>query len=281
MRYRYQFEDRNKFDKKKIIFIVILLIIAVIVSAFFLKNSNNKIVSKTSSIVVKPFVSIYEFGHNVVKGIKNSSENKEDLIAKITELQKENDELKIKSLESEKILNENESLRKMLEIKKNFQHFNIAMGNIIYREHDNWSRTFKIDIGKNDGIDINMAVVAKDGLVGYVSSVEDSTATVTTILDPSSAVSVKISSANEPAILKGDLDLKASNKLKLEFIELNASISIADVLYTSGIGTLYPASIPVGKIIEIKNSKNDTDRYAIVEPNVNIRTITEVGVIKK
>ena len=44
-------------------------------------------------------------------------------------------------------------------------------------------------------------------------------------------------------------------------------------------GSLYPSSIPVGKIVEIINSKNDIDRYAIVEPNVNIATISEVGVI--
>ena len=138
----------------------------------------------------------------------------------------------------------------------------------------------QISKGNNNGIKVNQAVVAKDGLVGYISSVEEYTATVTTILDPSSSVSVKISGVNEPSILKGDLDLKSSNKLKLEFIELDASISISDILYTSGLGSLYPASIPIGKIIEIKNSKNDIDRYAIVEPNVNITTISEVGVIK-
>ena len=51
------------------------------------------------------------------------------------------------------------------------------------------------------------------------------------------------------------------------------------MLYTSGLGSTYPSSIPVGKIIEVVNNKNDMNRYAIVEPNVNIRTISEVGVI--
>ena len=125
----------------------------------------------------------------------------------------------------------------------------------------------------------NQAVVSKDGLVGYISTVNKDTSVVTTILDSSSSVSVKISTASEPAILKGDLDLKSKNKLKLEFIELDANISNSDILYTSGMGSLYPSSIPVGKIVEIINSKNDIDRYAIVELNVNIATISEVGVI--
>ena len=60
---------------------------------------------------------------------------------------------------------------------------------------------------------------------------------------------------------------------------VDAEISIADILYTSGLGSTYKGAIPVGKIIEVVNDKNDINRYAIVEPNVNIRTISEVGVI--
>lgn len=280
MRYKYDFEDRKKVNKKKILFIVILLIISFFVSVVFFKNSENIILNKISTVALKPFTSIYDFTSSLFFKIGTYFSDKEKLNLENETLKKENDELRIKLLESQKILDENSSLKQMLDIKKTFQHFDVAMGKIIYREHDNWTKTFKIDIGNNNGIKVNQAVVAKDGLVGYISSVEEYTATVTTILDPSSSVSVKISGVNEPSILKGDLDLKSSNKLKLEFIELDASISISDILYTSGLGSLYPASIPIGKIIEIKNSKNDIDRYAIVEPNVNITTISEVGVIK-
>lgn len=279
MRYKYDFEDRKKVNKKKIIFIVVLLIISFFVSAMLFKNSSNVVISKVSNIVLKPFTVVYDFTTSIFNKVGVYFSNKEKINEENLVLSQENEALKLKLLESQKILDENTSLKQMLEIKKTFQHFNIAMGNIVYREHDNWTKTFKIDIGSNDGVKINQCVVAKDGLVGYISSVENETATVTTILDPASSVSVKISSANEPAILKGDLDLKTNNKLKLEFIELDANISISDMLYTSGLGSLYPSSIPVGKIIEIINSKNDIDRYAIVEPNVNIKTISEVGVI--
>ena len=51
------------------------------------------------------------------------------------------------------------------------------------------------------------------------------------------------------------------------------------MLYTSGIGVKYPSSIPVGKIIEVVNSKNDVNRYALVEPCVDISKISEVAVI--
>jgi len=279
MQYKYDFEDREKVKKSKIIFIIILLIISFFISAVFFRNSSNVIVSNISNIALKPFTITYDFVTSAFSKLGVYFSNKEKINEENSNILKENEELKLQLLESQKILDENTSLKQMLEIKKAFQHFDISMGKIVYREHDNWTKTFKIDIGENDGVKVNQAVVSTNGLVGYISSVEKETSTVTTILDPSSSVSVKISSANEPAILKGDLDLKSSNKLKLEFIELDANISISDMLYTSGLGTLYPSSIPVGKIIEIKNSKNDIDRYAIVEPNVNITSISEVGVI--
>ena len=164
-------------------------------------------------------------------------------------------------------------------MKKEYQHYETVMGKIIYREHDNWSQTFTIDVGANDGIKVDQTVVHKDGLVGYISNVTDATATVTTILDASSSVSVSISTANEPAVANGDLELKSKNRLKLTYIPLDTEISISDMLYTSGIGVKYPSSIPVGRIIEVVNSKNDVNRYALIEPCVNINDISEVAVI--
>ena len=279
MDYRYNFENKKKHNLKRIIFVIVTIILVIIFVSFFFKDSSNKIVSTISSKVVYPFEKIYEFSGNLVTGIKTYFSDKDKLYKENEELKNEVESLKYELLESQKILDENTSLKQMLEIKKAFQHFNLKMGKIIYREHDNWTQSFKLDIGKNDGVSLNQAVVHTNGLVGYVSSVEDTTCTVTTILDPSTSVSVSISTINEPAILKGDLNLKSNNRLNLTYIPLDAQISIDDMLYTSGLGETYPASIPVGKIIEIEKNKNDINRYAIVEPCVNIRTISEVGVI--
>lgn len=279
MDYRYNFDDRKKHKRKKIIFIVIVLIIVVMFVALMFRHTGNAVVNKVASIVSAPIHSLYRLGTNVRQNLGSKFADSQKLSDENIKLQEEKKELEYKVLESQKIADENASLKEMLGIKKEFQHFNIKLGKVIYREHDNWTQTFQIDIGSQDGIKLDQAVVHQNGLVGYISNIEETTSTVTTILDPSSSVSVNISTINEPAILKGDLTLKSDNKLKLAFIPLDAEVSIADMLYTSGLGSMYPGSIPVGKIVEIKNNKNDMNRYAIVEPNVNIRTISEVGVI--
>lgn len=279
MDFRYDFDGRKRKKKFSIIFIIFSFIIVIFVIAFLFKDSNNTFVRKTSNVIIYPIRLVSNALGSVFKNTGVYFANKEKINKEKEDLENEVKDLKVKVLESNAILEENESLKKMLDIKKTYQHFNVKYSRILYREHDNWSKTFTIDLGKNDGIKINQAVVHNEGLVGYISKVNDNTSVVTTILDPSSSVSVVVSTSNEPAILQGDLDLKAKNQLKLTFIQLDSEISISDMLYTSGLGSNYPNSIPVGKITKIVNSKNDINRYAIVEPCVDIKKISEVGVI--
>lgn len=274
MDYGIDFSDNVQKRKKKIIFIIIFAVVVIMFVAFFFRKSNNKVVSKVASVVSSPINAIYNiFAKDEV------NPDYESLKQDYEDLKKQKEELEIQVLETQKIIDENETLKQMLDIKKEYQHYETVMGKIIYREHDNWSQTFTIDVGANDGIKVDQTVVHKDGLVGYISNVTDATATVTTILDASSSVSVSISTANEPAVANGDLELKSKNRLKLTYIPLDTEISISDMLYTSGIGVKYPSSIPVGRIIEVVNSKNDVNRYALIEPCVNINDISEVAVI--
>ena len=276
MDYEIDFSNNSQRRKKKIIFIIIFLILAIMFVAFFFRNSNNKMVSNIASFISKPIAVVY---NGINKITDSTSSDIDELRAQNEELKKENEELKIQALETQKIIDENTTLKEMLDIKKEYQHYKTVMGNIIYREHDNWTQTFTIDIGANDGIEIDQTVVHKDGLVGYISNVTQTTAVVTTILDASSSVSVNISTINEPAVVNGDLELKSQNRLRLTYIPLDTEIAVSDMLYTSGIGVMYPSSIPVGRIVEIVNNKNDVNRYALVEPCVNISKISEVAVI--
>lgn len=276
MDYGIDFSNNSQRRKKKIIFIIIFLILAIMFVAFFFRNSNNKMVSNIASFISKPIAMVY---NGINKITDSTSSDIDELRAQNEELKKENEELKIQALETQKIIDENTTLKEMLDIKKEYQHYKTVMGNIIYREHDNWTQTFTIDIGANDGIEIDQTVVHKDGLVGYISNVTQTTAVVTTILDASSSVSVNISTINEPAVVNGDLELKSQNRLRLTYIPLDTEIAVSDMLYTSGIGVMYPSSIPVGRIVEIVNNKNDVNRYALVEPCVNISKISEVAVI--
>lgn len=279
MKYNYDFNDKRKENKKRIIFGTIVLIAALIVASFFFKDSQIFVIRKVSNVITAPFNVIGNSVSNSLSSINKYFGNIVQVQTENTELKNKINELELKLLESKKVLDDNESLKKLLDIKSTFQHFKLKSGKIIIREHDNFSQAFVIDVGLKDGIKLNQAVIHKEGLVGYISSVSDNTSNVTTIMDPRTSVSVTISTINEPAVLKGNLELKSNNNLKLEYIPIDAEISIGDMLYSSGLGSMFPASLPVGKVTKIVNNKNDSDRYGLAEPCVNIRAISEVSVI--
>lgn len=63
------------------------------------------------------------------------------------------------------------------------------------------------------------------------------------------------------------------------YIPTNADLVLEDKIETSGLGGIYPKGISVGKIKEIIETKNITDRYAIVETSVDFSKLENVLVI--
>ncbi|MCX8074387.1 MAG: rod shape-determining protein MreC [Clostridia bacterium] len=279
MKYSYNFDNKKKIGKKRIIFVIVFIALVLTTSSFIFKDSSNIVIRNISNVVISPFKSFYNAFYGLSYGTKQYFANTKKLSSQNEELENEVKDMQYSLLDVERLKKENDSLKQMLKINTVFQHFNVKYAKIIAREHDNWTQTFVLDIGSKDGIKENQSVIHENGLVGYISKVNEDTSTVVTILDPIVSVSVNISTINEFAVLQGDLTLKANNRLRLVYIPIGAEVSVGDVLYSSGLGSIYPSGLPVAKIVDVVNKKNDIDRYAIAETTVNIRTISEVGII--
>lgn len=65
------------------------------------------------------------------------------------------------------------------------------------------------------------------------------------------------------------------------YIPTDADLVLEDTIETSGLGGIYPKGIQIGKIKEIIESKNITDRYAILETSVDFSKLETVLVITK
>lgn len=276
MKYRYNYKkNATSIDKKSILIVIAVIFLAIILSLFLFRN--NPVIQKINNVLTTPFKMIAnsKLVSWVNEGIKTNGVLKEENEI----LKSKNSDLSLKLIEYEKLMKENESLRKQLDIKSAFQHYKLVTSKIILRSYDSYNITFEIDAGSQSGVKIGNAVIHENGLVGYISNITENTSTVVTILDPKTSVSVKMQSVSSPSLLTGSLEMKINNTLKLESIEIGAEVSISDILYTSGLGNMYPGSIPVAKIEKIENKKTESERYAICSPLVDISNINEVAVI--
>ena len=88
------------------------------------------------------------------------------------ELKAENEELKTKNSNLEQELREleiikaeNETLKEYLGLTEKYSNYETIPAYIISKDISNYSSIFVINAGKNDGIDVNMTVIADEGLV--------------------------------------------------------------------------------------------------------------------
>ena len=192
-------------------------------------------------------------------------------------LQKKNDELEQSLRELENIKTQNATLKEYLNLTEKYGEYKTIPGYVINKDISNYSKTIVINIGSEDGVKENMTVIGNEGLVGHVVSVTANTAKVQTIVDTASSISCSMSTTKDSIVCKGTLDEESA--LKAIYLPTDANIIQGDSIETSGLGGIYPKGIHVGTIKKVSNSKNMTDRYAIVETAVDFSKLDTVLVI--
>lgn len=268
------------YKKKKngvlgIIITIIILIIIVILS-----NMNDigfYHLGNTLSSLVMPV-------QNGVIYIKNKMQGNNTFFTNIKNLKAENEELKSKNSKLEQSLREleaikaeNETLKQYVNLKNKYSDYSTVPGYVINKDTSNYSNIIIINVGSEDGIKNNMAVISDEGLVGHIISVNSNTAKVQTLLDTSSAVSSVVGSGRDSVIVRGTLDEKTM--LKATSIPTSVTITEGDRVETSGMGGIYSKGIIIGTVKKVINTKNLTNRYAMIEPAVNFDKIETVLVI--
>lgn len=267
---------KNK--KSGLLGIVITIVILILIVIFSNREANTSFFESIANKLVMPV-------QNGLTYLKNKISGNSTFFVDISNLKNENKELKEKNSqleqslrELENIRTENETLKEYLGLTEKYGEYRTIPGYIIDKDISNYSKTIVINVGKKDGIEKNMTVIADEGLVGYVISVTDNTAKVRTIVDTSSSMSCIMSTNKESIVCKGTLE--NNSELKAMYIPTDANLVQGDSIETSGLGGIYPKGIHVGTIKKIINTKNITDRYAVVETAVDFTKLNTVLVIK-
>lgn len=266
--------NRNK--KSGVIGIVITILILIILVV--VTNYNSKYIEGVANKIVMPI-------QNGLTYLKNKITGNNSFFTDIQNLKEENDKLKQTNKELEEQLreleivrSENEMLKEYTNLTEKYSEYKTMPAYIINRNISNFSEDIVINVGSKDGIEPNMCVISEKGLVGYIASTTDNTSKVKTIIDTSTSVSATITTSKDSIICKGMLD--SDTTIKATYIPIDATLTVGDIVETSGVGGIYPRGITIGRIKEIINTKNIADRYAIIETAVDFSKIDTVLVIK-
>lgn len=267
-----------KSKKSGIIGIILTVIILILLVIFSNQEANTSFLENIANKLVMPVQNGLTYLKNKISGNSTFFIDINNLKTENKELQEKNSQLEQALRELENIKTENQTLKEYLNLTEKYGEYKTVPAYVINKDISNYSKTIIINVGKNDGIEKNMTVIADEGLVGYVISVNDYTSKVRTIIDTSSSISCLMSTNKENIICKGMLD--TNSELKAMYIPTDANLVQGDSIDTSGLGGIYPKGIHIGTIKKIISSKNIIDRYAIIQTAVDFNKLNTVLVVK-
>lgn len=258
-----------------------VITIGVLVMLVLLTNVDIKHVSyfqSISTVIIKPVQNGFTYVKNKITGNDAFFTDLETLRKENKELKEKNGKLEEQLRELEIIKAQNASLQEYAVLKEKYSTYDSIPAEIIDRDVSNYSSQLVLNIGKKQGVDVGMTVIAEEGLVGHVVSATNSSSTVQVIIDASSSVSAMITTSSESIICKGSIENKS--KLRATYIDTSSEILVGDTVVTSGIGGIYPKGITIGTISSVVNTNNLTDRYAVIDTAVDFSKLYTVLVIK-
>lgn len=270
-----------KLLKNKLAATIIVLSVTFLGLIIFTVNNEEKgAVSSGAAVVMNPLQKVF---YNLNNGLKNTVDyflNFSEVKEKNDTLTQENVDLKNKLLEYEKLKEENNRLREVLNFKNSNNNYNYTGAEIIGYSGESFLKGYIIDKGENDGLKKNMVVVSNLGLVGQVTSVGSNWAIVQSLINENIAVSVMVNSTRETTgILKGYTTHNNENLAKVTNLSIDSKIKEGDVIVTSGLGQIYPKEIRIGEVLSVETDEIKSMKTAIVKPYVEFNKLEELFVV--
>ena len=196
-------------------------------------------------------------------------------------------EIEYSSMQYESIIEELKrdlsSIKELTNIKSVNSEFKIVNASVIERNRSYWFNSLTIDKGKIAGIEVDMAVINKDGLIGRISKVNKLTSEIKLITtnDVNSKISVVIENGDENVygIMSG-YDSN-NNELLITLTTKNIDIKNDSLVKTTGLGGVFPSGIIVGSVVTSKSDNYDVGKIVLVRTIATIDDIRYVSVLKR
>lgn len=172
------------------------------------------------------------------------------------------------------------NLRELLSLDEQYGEYSKVGARIISRDSSNWYSSFIIDKGTQDGLSVDMNVIAGGGLVGIITSVGPNWARVTSIISDNSNVSAKTLATEDNLVVSGDLQLMAEGVITYSMlVDSQNAVVEGDKVVTSDISDKYLPNILIGYINTINSDSNNLTKSGYITPAVDFEHLGEVLVI--
>lgn len=257
--------------------LALLMLVALVLITLDFRAGDGGVLSRLQETALSVFAPLQEGVATVtepvggfVSAISDIGQRRE----RIAQLERELERVRQRRFSMADLERENARLRELLDMRQRHE-FTTRTSRVIAPPRDASRWTALIDIGANQGVQPDMAVINADGLVGKVIKVTPEYARIRLASSPQAHYAVRLTNDGEQALLSG----RGERPMELQVIEesdvdLEAGTGVVTRAYQ---GTSIPDGLPVGQIAE----GGPVDRMTSypVEPAVDFSRLDLVMVV--
>ena len=183
--------------------------------------------------------------------------------------------LRLRQLRQDELDAENERLRSLLALRERVPVRTLG-AEVVAREWNGFTRGLTINRGRTDDLERLAPVIVTRGVVGRVMELRRDSAVVQLVTDPASSIGGVVSRTRAQGLVEG----VAGGRLRLKLAAREEGVSAGDMVFTSGIGGLFPKGLPVGRVVRVHPPSN-LFRIADLDPAVDLATVEEVLILPR
>lgn len=273
------------FSNKRLVVLLVSIIVLVALIGTSMKERNaltmpeqffKDSVGWIQSIFYKPANSVAGLFESI-GDMKDMYEENELLKSRLNEFVALSEELKT-------VKKENQELKSELNIEPStgLSDYQTFHANMIARSPDRWNDLLTIDKGKQDGVQVNMAVATPNGLIGKVKNVQPFSSTVQLVSDVDRTNRIAAMTQEDKNVF-GTIEGYDTEKKVLLFSKIPVDIKVkkGQTVITAGNGGIFPRGIVIGEIVDVETDNVGTTQTALVKPAADLYDINNVMVIER
>ena len=210
-------------------------------------------------------------------GFRSSAELGQEVEA----LKEEIGELKI---ENDRLIQKNKELARLeelLSLGEEYPDYEKIAAAVIAKEPGNWYSRFTVNKGAEDGVEVDMNVLANGGLFGIVTETGAHWAKIRTIIDDESNISAMTETTSEILTVSGSLaDMDNGFITFYGLKDTDDRIRDGERILTSDISEKFLPGLTIGYISSIGKDANNLTKSGRLVPAASFRTLREVLIIR-
>lgn len=183
--------------------------------------------------------------------------------------------LRLRQLRQDELDAENGRLRALLALRERLPVRTFG-AEVVAREWNGFTRGLTINRGRTDGLERLAPVIVTRGVVGRVLELRRHSAVVQLVTDPASSIGGVVNRTRAQGLVEG----VAGGRMRLKLAAREEGVTVGDLVFTSGIGGLFPKGLPLGRIVRV-HPATGLFRLADLEPAVDLATVEEVLILPR